>query len=67
VADCIDWSQVGGGAGGGAGGMPGQLPPGVNAADLAALGDLIANAPNLCWDQYKALYGSHPAVRDFCR
>lgn len=66
VADCIDWSQVGGGPGS-SGGIPGNLPPGVNLADLAALGDLIANAPNICWDQYRALYGSHPAVRDFCR
>jgi len=51
---------------GGAGALAG-LPPGTNAADLAALGDLVANAPTICWDQYRALYGSHPAVRDFCR
>jgi type II secretory pathway component PulJ len=63
VADCIDWSKVGGGNGEASGG----LPAGVNPADLAALGDLVANAPNLCWDQYRALYGSHPAVREFCR
>jgi prepilin-type N-terminal cleavage/methylation domain-containing protein len=68
VADCIDWSMVGGGGGAGAGGgAAGGLPAGINPADLAALGDLVANAPTICWDDYRALYGSHPAVRDFCR
>jgi hypothetical protein len=79
VADCIDWSKVGGGPGGGsgagaaAGGAEGgenaigQLPPGVNLADLAALADLVANAPRICWDQYRGLYGNHPAVRPNCR
>ncbi len=47
VAECIDWSQVGGG-------MP-------------ELEDLIASAPTTCWDAYRPLYGTHPAVRDLCR
>jgi type II secretory pathway component PulJ len=69
LADCIDWSKVGGGTpGAGAMNPPagGQVPQ-VTAADLQALGDLVANAPNICWDQYRALYRNHPAVREQCR
>jgi prepilin-type N-terminal cleavage/methylation domain-containing protein len=49
VAECIDWTAVGG-----VEGMP-------------ELQDLLASAPTTCWDPYKPLYGTHPAVRDFCR
>jgi type II secretion system protein J len=73
VADCIDWSKVGGG-GARTGGAPsasnlGELAAGAaSAADFAALGEFIASAPTTCWDDnLRALYGSHPAVRDFCR
>jgi hypothetical protein len=37
------------------------------AAAMPELQDLLAKAPTTCWDPYRALYGSHPAVRDFCR
>lgn len=81
LSDCIDWSKVGGGGAGfpgggnsgeedpvtGGGGPLSGLPEGTTGADLAALGDLVANAPNICWDQYRALYGNHPAVRPACR
>jgi prepilin-type N-terminal cleavage/methylation domain-containing protein len=82
LADCIDWSKVGGGNSGGIGaGAGASMGPGgmgggaggagqgaqITAADLQALGDLVANAPNICWDQYRALYRNHPAVREQCR
>ena len=81
VSDCIDWSKVGGGAAQGASagtGMPsaGDLAAMAQAAgaapgaggDLAALGNFVASAPTRCWtNELRALYGSHPAVRDFCR
>jgi len=80
LADCIDWTKVGGGNTGGigAGGVGGALGGGqngggggqgapVSAADLQALGDLVANAPHICWDQYRALYRNHPAVKPQCR
>ena len=85
LADCLDWSKVGGGTpgstgagthpggslGGGnalnGGGGAGQGPAQITAADLQALGDLVANAPNICWDQYRALYRNHPAVKEQCR
>ena len=83
LADCIDWTKVGGGNSGGTGagaglgqggGMGGALggdgagqgAP-ITAADLQAMGDLVANAPNICWDQYRALYRNHPAVKAQCR
>jgi prepilin-type N-terminal cleavage/methylation domain-containing protein len=70
LADCIDWTKVGGGNPAGSttnlpgGGGPSQMP---SAADFQALGDLVANAPNICWDQYRALYHNHPAVKEQCR
>ena len=72
LADCIDWTKVGGGNTGGIGagagaGMGGGAPQMPSAADLQALGDLVANAPNICWDQYRALYRNHPAVKEQCR
>jgi len=41
-------------AAGGVGGMP-------------ELQDLLASAPTTCWEPYRPLYGTHPAVRDFCK
>jgi hypothetical protein len=67
LAECLDFSQLGLPGADAGGAVEGGLPAGTDAADLAALGDLIQNAPNLCWDQYRSLYGNHPAVRDFCR
>jgi prepilin-type N-terminal cleavage/methylation domain-containing protein len=29
--------------------------------------DLMASAPNACWEDYKALYGQLPAVKENCR
>lgn len=68
LADCIDWSKVGGGGGipGGAG-APSSLPSGMSGVDLAGLQDLVANAPNVPWEPYRAVYGNHPAVRAHCR
>lgn len=34
---------------------------------MPELEDLLASAPTTCWDAYRPLYGTHPAVRDFCR
>jgi prepilin-type N-terminal cleavage/methylation domain-containing protein len=80
LADCIDWSKAGGGpgasngggipGGAGGGGGPGGLggfPEGTTPADVAAIADLIANAPNECWDKYRALYAGHPAIKPNCR
>jgi prepilin-type N-terminal cleavage/methylation domain-containing protein len=50
VAECIDWTLVGGGAG-----------------TVPELQDLMASAPSQCWDAYRPLYGTHPAVREQCR
>jgi prepilin-type N-terminal cleavage/methylation domain-containing protein len=60
----------GGGPGGGGGGGDdpiGQFPAGTTPADVAAIADLIANAPNECWDNYRALYAGHPAIKPQCK
>jgi len=57
---------TGAGGGGGPGGI-GAFPEGTTAADVAAIADLIANAPNECWDKYRALYAGHPAIKPNCR
>jgi prepilin-type N-terminal cleavage/methylation domain-containing protein len=82
LADCIDWSKVGPMTGGnppggpviGPGGPvigPGEEQPGVpqlpTEGDLAGLADLLANAPNICWDEYRGLYAGHPAVKSECK
>jgi prepilin-type N-terminal cleavage/methylation domain-containing protein len=79
LADCIDWSKAGGGLGGAGagGGFPGgeeggggplsQFPPGTTPSDVAAIADLIANAPNECWDDYRSLWAGHPAIKANCK
>ncbi|HVN40859.1 MAG TPA: type II secretion system protein GspJ [Myxococcota bacterium] len=69
LADCIDWTKVGGGKIPGMGNPPvSQGAPQMPSADVVqALSDLVANAPNICWDQYRALYRDSPAVKQQCR
>lgn len=59
LADCIDFSTPNADTF--------QALKNLNPTEQAALRNLVTNAPNICWDQYRALYGNLPNVRPECR
>lgn len=60
LADCIDFSKIGGASG--AAGLAG-----MSATDLSTLAALAAKADSTPFAPYRALVGNHPAVNPQCR
>jgi prepilin-type N-terminal cleavage/methylation domain-containing protein len=61
VADCVDLSMVGN-----MGGSGGELGPDQMAAVQAQI-QAAGGLANMCWEDFRAQFANHPAVRPNCR